>query len=121
MGWLKDLKLNRHLGQWAFTLQRITGVLLAIYLIPHILLNSSALIGGEKYYNDITARVQKFHILEIAIVVGVAFHLFNGLRIILIDFFELSRYQKRLLWGAGFFTLLMFLYAIIVYIPKILS
>lgn len=123
MSVLKDSYLNRHTGQWSFVLQRITGILLAIYLIPHILVNSAALFGGESAYDRVTLSVQGgiWHILEILIILGVSFHLFNGIRIIMVDLCGLTsdRAQKGLLFFACSMTALVFIYCLYYYLCKI--
>jgi len=118
----KDFNLNLFLGQAAFWLHRITGVLLAIYIFPHILINSAALfLGPEKYtyYLDLV-QGPAFHVLEIAIILGVAFHMFNGIRVIMADFMESTRYQKLMLLFASFLTFIVFCYSLLVYVPKML-
>lgn len=118
MNWLKDFLLNRHEGQPSFGLQRLTGILLAIYLIPHVFLNGFALMLGPEKYTEATLAAQKLHWLELLIVLGIAFHMFNGVRIIAIDFFSLTRARKPLFWLAGALTVLVMIYSIYIYIPK---
>ena len=120
---LKDFLLNKNTGQWSFGLHRLTGVLLAIYLIPHIIVNSAALWGGAEAYNRLSGMVQgpAFHFLEIAIILGVAFHLTNGIRIILVDLFPWSKAQQKLLTASIVLTGLVLVYSIYVYLPKLLG
>jgi succinate dehydrogenase / fumarate reductase cytochrome b subunit len=114
--------LNLFFGQASFWLHRITGVLLAVYIFPHILLNSIALFFGPETYDRLLDMVQgpAFHYLEIAIVLGVAFHMFNGLRLIFADFLETTRYQKLMLFFASFLTFVVFCYSLLIYVPKML-
>ncbi len=118
MSWLKDFLLNRHEGQPSFGLQRITGILLAVYLIPHVFLNGYALMFGAEKYDTATEMAQKLHWLELLIILGVAFHMFNGIRIIAVDFFSATRSRKRLFWIASGLTAVVMIYSIYVYIPK---
>lgn len=122
MSWINDFTLNKHWGQVSFGLQRLTGILLAIYLIPHILLNSSALLFGSKAYTEMTGAVQgpAFHFLELAIILGVAFHMFNGVRLILADFFRMTRRQKVLFNWVMALTAAVMVYSLWIYIPKML-
>ncbi len=122
MSWMNDFTLNKHWGQVSFGLQRLTGILLAIYLIPHILLNSSALVFGPKAYTEMTGAVQGpvFHFLELAIILGVAFHLFNGVRLILADFFRMTRGHKKLFYWVMALTAGVMVYSLWVYLPKML-
>ncbi len=118
MKWLKDFVLNRHEGQPSFGLQRVTGFLLAVYLIPHVYLNGYALLFGRDAYDASTAMAQKLHWLELLIILGVAFHMFNGIRIIAVDFFAATRSRKPLFWIAGALTAIVMFYSIYIYIPK---
>lgn len=118
MKWLRDFLLNRHEGQPAFGLQRLTGILLAIYLIPHVYLNGFVLMFGPEKYDASTEMAQKLHWLELLIILGVAFHMFNGIRIIAVDFFAATRSRKALFWIAGALTVVVMMYSISIYMPK---
>lgn len=115
--------ITKHHGLWLFGLQRLTGFLLAVYLVPHIIVNSAALIGGPVLYNRWTAYVEggSFHYLEILIVLGVFFHLFNGLRVMIGDFFALTRRQGLMADLVIIATALIFGYALWVYWPKLMG
>jgi succinate dehydrogenase / fumarate reductase cytochrome b subunit len=121
MNWLKDFFLNRHEGQPSFGLHRLTGILLAVYLIPHIFLNGYALIFGPEKYNEVTTMAQKLHWLEVLIILGVAFHMFNGMRIIAVDFFAVTRSRKLLFWITVALTAVTMIYSLYIYIPKMMG
>ena len=121
MKWLRDFLLNRHEGQPSFGLQRLTGILLALYLIPHVFLNGYALLFGPEKYDASTAMAQKLHWLELLIILGVAFHLFNGIRIIVVDFLAATRSRKVFFWIAGALTTIVMVYSVWIYIPKMLG
>ena len=93
-----EFRLNRHAGQLAFGLQRVTGLLLVLYLAPHVLLNGTALLYGPDAYNELAARLSTpfAHGVELVVIAAVLAHLGNGVRIILMDLFALSRQQKRI-------------------------
>jgi succinate dehydrogenase / fumarate reductase cytochrome b subunit len=121
MNWLKDFFLNRHEGQPSFGLHRLTGILLAVYLIPHIFLNGYALIFGPEKYDEATMMAQKLHWLEVLIILGVAFHMFNGMRIIAVDFFAVTRSRKLLFWITVALTAVTMIYSLYIYIPKMMG
>ena len=121
MNWLKDFLLNRHEGQPSFGLHRLTGILLAVYLVPHIFLNGYALLFGPEKYDEATLMAQKLHWLELLIILGVAFHMFNGIRIIAVDFLSATRSRKALFWIAGALTALTMIYSLYIYIPKMVG
>lgn len=93
---LSEFRLNRHAGQWAFGLQRLTGLLLVLYLVPHILLNGTALLYGPEAYNELAGRLSTpfAHGVELLVIAAVLAHLSNGVRIVLMDLFALSRQQR---------------------------
>jgi len=121
MSWLKDFLLNKHEGQPSFGLHRLTGILLAVYLIPHIFLNGYALLFGPDKYDEATLMAQKLHWLELLIILGVAFHMFNGIRIIAVDFFSATRARKTLFWIAGALTTITMIYSLYIYVPKMMG
>ncbi|MBI1865241.1 MAG: hypothetical protein HYR98_05875, partial [Nitrospirae bacterium] len=104
---LSEFRLNRHAGQWAFGLQRLTGLLLVLYLAPHVLLNGTALLYGPEAYNELAGRLSTpfGHGVELLVIAAVLAHLGNGVRIVLMDFFALSRQQKRITTVFGAATL----------------
>ncbi len=121
MNWLKDFFINRHEGQPSFGLHRLTGILLAVYLIPHIFLNGYALLFGPEKYDEATSMAQELHWLELLIILGIAFHMFNGIRIIAVDFFAATRSRKPLFWIACALTAVTMLYSLYIYVPKMLG
>ncbi|MCX7919769.1 MAG: succinate dehydrogenase, cytochrome b556 subunit [bacterium] len=117
---IKDSFLNPNMGMGSFWIQRITGVLLALYIFPHILIISTAAIyGGNAFTKLINALNNPIvWVLELAMILGVAFHLLNGLRIILVDFFPLSRKQQQMLWLVSIGCFVIFVFSIVTYFPK---
>lgn len=115
--WIKDAWINKHLGQWTFYLNRITGVVIALYLIPHLFVNSVALLGGPEAYSNVLKAMETplLRIFEVLLVTAVAFHMFNGIRILLIDYFKLSRQQTVLVVFVFLLTIMIFAGAVYVY------
>ena len=88
------------IGQWSWALHRITGVGVLAFLLVHIL-DTFLIILGPEYYNAIIAiyRLPTFRFLEVGLFACVLFHALNGVRIILIDFFEdLTRFHRQLFY-----------------------
>ncbi|MEE2716164.1 MAG: succinate dehydrogenase, cytochrome b556 subunit [SAR324 cluster bacterium] len=105
---------------WA--LHRLTGVALAVYLVPHfITIHDSR--QGESVFNETLAWFQGPLIAaaEFVIVLAVAFHALNGLRIIAVDFFDLSHRQKWLCWAVLVSCGAVFLASSLWFVPKILA
>jgi len=76
-------------GQWAFVLHRITGFLVFMFLLLHVVDVSLINIHhGQTYdqvhqlYGNILLRV-----FEVGLLFGLVYHSLNGLRIVMIDFF----------------------------------
>lgn len=88
-------------GQWSWALHRITGVGVLLFLLLHIL-DTFLIILGPEQYNRIIAlyRVPMFRVMEVGLFAAVLFHALNGLRIILIDFWEdLTRFHRQLFYA----------------------
>lgn len=83
-------------GMWSWVLHRITGVAIFFFLLVHVLDTSLVRISPEAY-NAVMGSYKTvvMGLGEIALVGAIVFHAFNGLRIILIDFWSKgTRYQK---------------------------
>ncbi len=79
-------------GQWSWLLHRITGLGVLLFLLVHIV--DITLLGfGPAVYNDAVAvfSTDAIRVVSVALIGSVIFHAFNGIRIILIDF-----------WPAGY-------------------
>lgn len=100
--YFKEYFLNLNWGMTAFCAQRISGIALALYMILHFLTIGAARHGSfamdesfAKWNNTIG------HTMEYLLLICVLIHAFNGLRIIIADFFDLTEKHKRLLaWAA---------------------
>jgi succinate dehydrogenase / fumarate reductase, cytochrome b subunit len=77
-----------HEGQWSWLFHRVTGVAVILFLFAHIV--DTAVIGWGPEAYDRVASVYHNPIvrgLELGLVAAVLFHSFNGIKIMLIDFF----------------------------------
>lgn len=95
-------------GMWSWALHRLTGLGVLMFLLIHIA--DIFVIGyGPEEFNDLLFLYHHpvFRVMEIALVGALYYHAFNGIRIILIDFWEKAAdYQRQLFYGA---TALFFL------------
>jgi succinate dehydrogenase / fumarate reductase cytochrome b subunit len=96
-------------GQWAFMVHRITGFLVVMFLLLHVVDVSLVNIDRDLYddvhrlYGNVLLRL-----FEVGLLGALVFHALNGLRIILFDFFPGAiRRQKEMLWGVTFLTVLL--------------
>lgn len=87
-------------GMWGWVLHRLSGLGVVLFLGLHIL--DTALLGwGPEVYN---AVMQIYHlpvvrVLEVVLGGAVLFHALNGIRVILIDFWDKGvQYQRQMLY-----------------------
>jgi succinate dehydrogenase / fumarate reductase cytochrome b subunit len=98
-------------GMWSWVLHRITGVAIFFFLLVHILDTALVRVSPEAY-NAVIGQYQTpiMGLGETALVAAIVFHAFNGLRIILIDFWN-AKYQKVMFYvviGLWVVTMLAF-------------
>ncbi len=111
-----------NVGTVAWLLHRLSGVALAVYLIPHFVSVNAARGGPAALDSELAGfATPLFAAAEYVLVLTVAFHLLNGLRIIAIDFLDLSRRQKLLFWLVMAGCAAVFLAASTLFVPKILG
>ena len=87
-------------GMWSWVLHRITGVAIYFFLLVHILDTSLVRVSPEAYNAVInTYKTPIMGLGEIALVAAIVLHAFNGIRIILIDFWSKgARHQKAMFY-----------------------
>ena len=83
-------------GHWSWLLHRITGLGVLLFLLVHIV--DITLIGfGPKVYNDSIAifSLPFVRVVSLALIASVLYHAFNGVRIIIVDFWPNGyKYQR---------------------------
>jgi len=87
-------------GMWSWVLHRITGIAIFFFLLVHVLDTALIRVSPEAYNAVIgTYKTPIMNLGEIALVMAIVFHAFNGLRIILIDFWSKGpKYQRAMFW-----------------------
>jgi len=112
-----DLNYYKFVGSWAWILHRLAGLALIFYLSAHIWVINTLTKGPEKFNSVMkTLNSPLFKILEVGLWGVILFHAFNGIRIVIVDFFNGSLYQKKLffilitiafiLWAYGSYLLI---------------
>ncbi|RJK95491.1 succinate dehydrogenase, cytochrome b556 subunit [Vallicoccus soli] len=88
-------------GMWSWVAHRVTGTLVFFFLFVHVLDTALVRVDPDAYDRIIdTYKNPVVNLLEIGLVGAVLFHAFNGLRIIMVDFWDKgARYQRQMLWG----------------------
>jgi len=98
-------------GMWSWLLHRITGLGVLLFLLIHIV-DISLLNFGPKVYNEGIALfgLTIVRLLSLALVGALLYHGFNGVRIILIDFWPKgARYQRIMFATVMVLTIVCFL------------
>jgi len=114
---LFDPYYYKFIGSWAWILHRLAGLALIFYLSIHLWVINALTLGPDKY-NDVMTFLASplFKILEAGLWGVILFHAFNGIRIVMVDFFKGSLFHKKLfvvliaiafaLWAVGTYLLL---------------
>ena len=87
-------------GMWSWAAHRITGMLLFLFLLVHVLDTALVRVDPE-LYNAVIGHYKTpiMGLGEVGLVAAVMFHAFNGIRIILVDFLAKGpKYQRVMLW-----------------------
>lgn len=90
-------------GMWTWVVHRITGVGVFFFLLVHVLDTALVRVSPDAYDSVIaTYKTPLVNLMEVGLVGAVLFHAFNGVRIILIDFWSKGpRYQRQMTWALG--------------------
>ncbi|HEX5534121.1 MAG TPA: succinate dehydrogenase, cytochrome b556 subunit [Actinomycetales bacterium] len=97
-------------GMWSWVLHRITGVLIFVFLLVHVLDTALVRVAPETYNTVIDHYKNPIMGLgEAGLVAAVVFHALNGIRIMLVDFWSKgTRYQRPMVWVVlGLWVVLM--------------
>ena len=87
-------------GMWSWVAHRITGVLTFFFLFAHVLDTALVRVSPNAYDSVIeTYKTPIVNLLEVGLVGAVLYHALNGVRVMLVDFWERgARYQRQMLW-----------------------
>lgn len=113
--------LNFRTGMWAYALHRITGLVLVVYMLMHIMVISSGMVGGKSAFDALLGILQTpfWVVMDLGLVAVVFFHALNGIRLILFDLGIGVNSQKLLFWVAFVASFVGFVGAVIVSLPLI--
>ena len=86
-------------GYWAWVLHRVSGLAVLLFLLVHIVDTGFMMLGREVYNHAIDLyRQPLFRVGEVFVFAGVLYHALNGLRLIVIDFWDRALPIQRQLW-----------------------
>jgi succinate dehydrogenase / fumarate reductase cytochrome b subunit len=98
-------------GHWSWLLHRITGLGVLLFLLVHIV--DITLIGfGPTVYNDSIKifSLPFVRVVSLALIASVLYHAFNGVRIIIVDFWPNGyKYQRALFYAALALSIICFI------------
>ena len=98
-------------GQWSWLIHRVTGLAILLFLLVHIV--DITLIGfGPTVYNDGIAIFSTpiIRLVSVALIGAVVYHAFNGIRIILVDFWPAGyKYQQPMFVAVLVLTIVLFI------------
>jgi succinate dehydrogenase / fumarate reductase cytochrome b subunit len=98
-------------GMWSWLFHRVSGLGILLFLLVHIV-DISLLAFGPNVYNESIRLFDSIvvRLLSLALVAAVFYHAFNGVRIVLIDFWSKGvRFQKAMFAIVMVLTIVVFL------------
>jgi succinate dehydrogenase / fumarate reductase cytochrome b subunit len=106
---------------WSWVAHRITGVLIFFFLFAHVLDTALVRVSPHTYDRVIgTYKNPVVGLFEAGLVAAILFHGFNGLRIMLVDFWSQGpRYQRQLLWGVVGVWVVLFVPFLVVHLSHV--
>ena len=117
----QELKYKGGIGQWAWILHRVTGIGIVVFLVMHIL--DTALLGwGPDVYNKVVAfyHISIMRVGEVFLGAAILYHALNGIRIVILDFWENSMvYQKQLFWAEIILFFMIFIPSAVIMLKPI--
>jgi len=108
------------IGMLAWTLHRITGIAVLLFLLLHIVETSMLLYGPDAYDKALALYKQSwFKPFEFLLVAAVVYHAGNGILVMILDLFPAAtRWYRRLFWvGAAVYALVMLPVAVVMLRP----
>ena len=87
-------------GQWAFVAHRVSGFLVFLFLLLHVV--DVSLVRWPSLYDDVHRLYGNvvLRVFEVGLLFALVFHALNGLRIVAVDFFPRSVPRERSLLRA---------------------
>ncbi len=88
-------------GFISFVLRRFTGVALVLYLFLHMWVIGSINLGPEVFDARLNmVQTPFFKLAEIALLAAVVYHAFDGVRLLMVHYFNVTNYRKSLFYAA---------------------
>ena len=92
--------MYRSSGFISFVLRRVTGVALVVYLFMHMWVIGSAIQGPEVFDARLTlVQTPFFKLAEIALLGAVVYHALDGVRLLIVHYFNVATYQRSMFYA----------------------
>jgi succinate dehydrogenase / fumarate reductase cytochrome b subunit len=110
-------------GMWSWLFHRVSGLAILLFLLIHIVDISLLSFGPAVYNNSILLFDQwEVRLLSLSLIAAILYHAFNGIRIMLIDFWRKAvKYQKVLFAIVMTLTIALFIPAAYFVMGPVLS
>ena len=119
-GTVIEVRRNPNIGTFAWILHRLTGLALVLYLFLHMIVLSTAQRGEgafdglmDAFHNTLTI------VLEVCLIACIAFHMFNGARIIIADACLVTKRHRALAYIVGILTIAAIVWAAATILPRV--
>lgn len=103
-------------GMWSWVAHRVSGMLLFLFLVVHVLDTALVRVSPEAY-NEVIGHYKTviFGLGEIGLVGAILFHALNGIRVILVDFWSKGpKHHRAMFYG----VLVVWVLLMIGFIPR---
>lgn len=92
--------MYRSSGFISFVLRRVTGVALVVYLFMHMWVIGSAIQGPEVFDARLNlVQTPFFKLAEIALLAAVVYHALDGVRLLIVHYFNVATYQRSMFYA----------------------
>lgn len=88
-------------GFISFVLRRVSGVALVLYLFLHMWVIGSINSGIDTFNIRLAAfQTTAFKFAEVALLAAVVYHAFDGIRLLIVHYFNVTDYRKSMFYAA---------------------
>lgn len=87
-------------GFISFVFRRVSGLALVFYLFLHLWVIGSVTQGPEVFDRRLAAvQTPLFKLAEVALLAAVIYHGFDGIRLLIVHYFNVTEYRKSLFYA----------------------
>ncbi|MBE2199465.1 MAG: succinate dehydrogenase, cytochrome b556 subunit [Anaerolinea sp.] len=95
-------------GFFSFAMRRISGVALALYLFMHMWVIGSVNQGAAAFDARLSmVQSPLFKFLEIALLAAVIYHAVDGVRLLIVHYFDVAEYRQSLFYAVMVVSVLL--------------